>query len=64
MKRSRFTEAQIIGGYGYPLVCRPHSHSMVPGGFEVTSYTTRLMPRTSLMIRGARGRQHLHSHTE
>ena len=28
-----------------------YSHSMVPGGFEVTSYTTRLMPGTSLMMR-------------
>jgi hypothetical protein len=31
----------------------PHSHSMVPGGLEVMSYTTRLMPRTSLMMRRA-----------
>ena len=30
-----------------------HSHSMVSGGFEVMSYTTRLMPRTSLMMRRA-----------
>src|SRR5690606_15260732 len=29
----------------------PHSHSMVPGGFDVMSYTTRFTPRTSLMIR-------------
>jgi predicted metal-binding membrane protein len=29
----------------------PHSHSMVAGGFELTSYTTRFTPRTSLMIR-------------
>src|SRR5690606_23972981 len=28
-----------------------YSHSIVPGGFEVMSYTTRLMPRTSLVIR-------------
>src|SRR3990170_2216494 len=28
-----------------------HSHSMVPGGFEEMSYTTRLIPFTSLMIR-------------
>jgi hypothetical protein len=27
-----------------------HSHSIVPGGFEVTSYTTRLTPLTSLMM--------------
>jgi hypothetical protein len=31
----------------------PYSHSMVPGGFEVTSQTTRLMPRASLMMRVA-----------
>jgi hypothetical protein len=30
---------------------RPYSHSMVAGGFEEMSYTTRLMPRTSLMMR-------------
>lgn len=29
----------------------PYSHSIVPGGLEVMSYTTRLMPRTSLTIR-------------
>ncbi len=29
----------------------PHSHSIVPGGFEVMSYTTRLMPFTSFTIR-------------
>ena len=28
-----------------------HSHSMVPGGFDVMSYATRLMPGTSLMMR-------------
>src|SRR5438067_8330531 len=28
-----------------------YSHSIVPGGFEVMSYTTRLIPRTSLTIR-------------
>jgi hypothetical protein len=32
---------------GLPL----HSHSIVPGGFDVMSYTTRLTPLTSLMIR-------------
>src|ERR1044072_9728140 len=38
--------------------CRPaaerrfrYSHSIVGGGFELTSYATRLTPRTSLMIR-------------
>src|SRR5207253_2008867 len=30
---------------------RPHSHSIVPGGLLVMSYTTRLIPRTELMIR-------------
>src|SRR5262249_60786389 len=28
-----------------------YSHSMVPGGLEVTSYTTRLIPRTSFTMR-------------
>jgi len=28
-----------------------YSHSIVPGGFDVMSYTTRLIPRTSLTIR-------------
>ena len=28
-----------------------HSHSMVPGGFEVTSKATRFTPSTSLMMR-------------
>ena len=32
---------------------KSHSHSIVPGGFEVISYTTRLIPRTSLIIRVA-----------
>ena len=27
-----------------------YSHSMVAGGFELTSYVTRSIPRTSLMI--------------
>ena len=30
-----------------------YSHSIVPGGFDVTSYTTRETPRTSLMMRVA-----------
>jgi hypothetical protein len=30
-----------------------YSHSMVAGGFELTSYTTRLTPSTSLLIRSA-----------
>jgi hypothetical protein len=28
-----------------------HSHSIVPGGFDVMSYTTRFIPRTSFTIR-------------
>lgn len=32
---------------GLPL----YSHSIVDGGFELTSYTTRLIPRISFMIR-------------
>ena len=28
-----------------------HSHSIVPGGFDVTSYATRFTPGTSLMMR-------------
>jgi hypothetical protein len=36
-----------------PAVVSPHSHSIVPGGFEVMSYTTRLTPFTSLMMRVA-----------
>jgi len=31
----------------------PYSHSIVPGGLLVTSYTTRFTPLTSLMIRVA-----------
>ena len=35
------------------LLCRTgnHSHSIVAGGLPEMSYTTRLMPRTSLMMR-------------
>ncbi len=32
----------------------PHSHSMVPGGFDVMSRATRLTPSTSLMMRDDR----------
>jgi hypothetical protein len=36
-----------------PMTCHPrfYSHSIVPGGFEVMSYTTRFTPRTSFTIR-------------
>lgn len=30
---------------------KPHSHSIVPGGLLVISYTTRFIPRTSLTMR-------------
>ena len=48
-----------IMSYAIPLQSPPtyptplHSHSIVPGGFDVTSYTTRFTPFTSLMIRVA-----------
>src|SRR5574337_28345 len=38
---------------GYPRKGQNHSHSIVPGGLLVTSYTTRLTPPTSLMMRVA-----------
>jgi hypothetical protein len=33
-----------------PALVFPHPHSIVPGGFDVTSYTTRLTPLISLMM--------------
>ncbi len=36
-----------------------HSHSIVAGGFELMSYTTRLMPRTSFVMREEIARQHV-----
>src|ERR1051326_8077737 len=33
------------------LFVLPHSHSIVPGGFEVMSYTTRVTPETSFTMR-------------
>src|SRR6202034_1798729 len=38
----------LVGG-----VEERHSHSMVPGGFDVTSRATRFTPSTSLMTREA-----------
>ena len=36
----------------HPLLpAHRYSHSMVAGGLPLTSYTTRLNPRTSLMMR-------------
>ena len=36
---------------GIPQLTAPHSHSIVAGGFELMSYTTRLTPATSLTMR-------------
>ncbi len=58
---SRRIQARINGDFTpfHPLVIlgwapgnehENYSHSIVPGGFEVMSYTTRLIPRTSLTI--------------
>ena len=35
------------------LASGSHSHSIVPGGFDVMSYTTRFTPRTPLQMRDA-----------
>ena len=50
----------LVGGVEQPSVPTPaaprrhgHSHSMVPGGFDVTSSATRFTPSTSLMMREA-----------
>jgi hypothetical protein len=34
-----------------PFSMTPRAHSIEPGGLEIALQTTRLMPRTSLMIR-------------
>src|ERR1700689_1642051 len=39
--------------FGYARLGLNHSHSIVPGGFDVMSETTRLTPLTSLMMRVA-----------
>ena len=50
----RLTEPFLLGKYGQSkFEIPPYSHSIVPGGLLVTSYTTRLIPRTSLMMRVA-----------
>src|SRR6185437_9477410 len=46
---STFLLAIDQSGDGVARLC--YSHSMVPGGLDVMSYTTRLMPRTSFTIR-------------
>src|SRR5687768_4369962 len=43
-----FTQSSLSSQSEVLLV---YSHSMVLGGFEETSYTTRFTPRTSLVIR-------------
>ena len=56
-RRRRRAKSDGSGGEGaktwlvHDLRAISHSHSMVPGGLLVMSRTTRLMPRTSLMIR-------------
>ena len=42
---------QIERGLHEGIVRAGHSHSMVAGGLPEMSYTTRLIPRTSLMMR-------------
>jgi len=51
-KHQPCTSATNVEGPQAAPSCRPpHSHSIVLGGFEDTSYTTRLTPLTSLMMR-------------
>lgn len=56
-RRNRFLgyERAPSGGLRYQKdhqeSARPHSHSIVAGGLLEISYTTRLTPRTSLMMR-------------
>jgi hypothetical protein len=40
-----------LSGEGVSIAISIHSHSMVPGGFEVMSKTTRFTPLTSFVIR-------------
>ncbi len=48
------TGGYFTRGTGPSRAGRAYSHSMVAGGFDDTSYTTRLIPRTSLMMREER----------
>ena len=50
---NRYFISYFLDNYLKKLQFTPHSHSIVPGGFDVTSYTTRFTPFTSLMIRVA-----------
>ena len=43
------TDARCLPGRW--VVARPYSHSIVAGGLELMSYTTRLTPGTSFTIR-------------
>lgn len=45
------TSVQDFLFVGPPSLLVYHSHSMVPGGFEVMSYTTRLTAATRLQMR-------------
>ena len=50
----RVVDLHFHGGYSTitsPPPSKPYSHSIVAGGLEEMSYTTRLIPRTSLMMR-------------
>ncbi len=49
-RSTRAHRSAVPAAAASPLV-GPYSHSIVAGGFDETSYTTRLMPRTSLMMR-------------
>ena len=49
-ERAAVTFWEELAGPGEGAVAR-YSHSMVPGGLEVTSYATRFTPGTSLMMR-------------
>lgn len=42
-----FAEVTTVGA----SLAEAYSHSTVPGGFEVISYVTRLMPATSFVMR-------------
>jgi hypothetical protein len=53
---NRVSEKERYRAHSVPLSCtlvpkEHYSHSMVPGGLEVMSKTTRLTPVTSLVIR-------------
>src|SRR5262245_49306071 len=50
---AELAERQLVDTLRSPRLCvdRCHCHSIVTGGFELMSYTTRLMPRTSFTMR-------------